>query len=89
MNELRCACADCSCTVDANALQRDGAIPSSVRIINLAGEPLKQSLVETLYQQIVNTHNMVLLTDAQGVIVHSLGDADFLEKPAHLPNDRS
>jgi sigma-54 dependent transcriptional regulator, acetoin dehydrogenase operon transcriptional activator AcoR len=36
--------------------------------------------METLYQQIANTHNMVLLTDAQGVIVHSLGDADFLEK---------
>jgi sigma-54 dependent transcriptional regulator, acetoin dehydrogenase operon transcriptional activator AcoR len=36
--------------------------------------------METLYQQIANTHNMVLLTDADGVIVHSLGDADFLEK---------
>jgi transcriptional regulator of acetoin/glycerol metabolism len=36
--------------------------------------------METLYQQIANTHNMVLLTDANGVIVHSLGDADFLEK---------
>ena len=36
--------------------------------------------METLYQQIANTHNMVLLTDAHGVIVHSLGDADFLEK---------
>ena len=36
--------------------------------------------METLYQQIVNTHNMVILTDAQGVIVHSLGDDDFLEK---------
>jgi len=24
MNEQRCACAHCSCTVDANALQRDG-----------------------------------------------------------------
>ncbi|MGE8186570.1 amino acid adenylation domain-containing protein [Pseudomonas sp. NPDC086278] len=34
-----------------NALQRDGQIPSSVRIINLAGEPLKQSLVDALYQQ--------------------------------------
>src|SRR4051812_14079559 len=30
--------------------------------------------METLYQQIVNTHNMVILTDANGVIVHSLGD---------------
>ncbi|WP_229507395.1 sigma-54-dependent Fis family transcriptional regulator [Pseudoduganella rivuli] len=36
--------------------------------------------METLYQQIINTHNMVLLTDAHGVILHSLGDADFLEK---------
>ena len=37
-------------------------------------------VMETLYEQIVNTHHMVLLTDAQGVIVHALGDADFLEK---------
>ena len=36
--------------------------------------------METLYEQIINTHNMVLLTDAQGVILHSLGDADFVEK---------
>jgi transcriptional regulator of acetoin/glycerol metabolism len=36
--------------------------------------------METLYQQIVNTHNMVILTDAKGVILHSLGDDDFLEK---------
>ncbi|MCO8170254.1 amino acid adenylation domain-containing protein, partial [Pseudomonas sp. 21LCFQ02] len=33
----------------ANALLRAGQIPQSVRIINLAGEPLKQSLVESLY----------------------------------------
>jgi len=31
------------------ALQRAGQIPQSVRIINLAGEPLKQSLVDALY----------------------------------------
>jgi transcriptional regulator of acetoin/glycerol metabolism len=36
--------------------------------------------METLYQQIANTHNSVLLTDARGVILHALGDADFLEK---------
>ncbi len=40
--------------------------------------------METLYQQIVNTHNMVILTDAHGVIVHSLGDADFLEKASRV-----
>ncbi|WP_420231956.1 non-ribosomal peptide synthase/polyketide synthase [Pseudomonas sp. ABY48] len=32
------------------ALLRADEIPASVRIINLAGEPLKQSLVEALYQ---------------------------------------
>ncbi|MDL5596907.1 amino acid adenylation domain-containing protein [Bacillus subtilis] len=31
------------------ALQRAGQIPASVTTINLAGEPLKQSLVDTLY----------------------------------------
>ena len=36
--------------------------------------------METLYQQITNTHNMVILTDASGVILHSLGDDDFVEK---------
>ncbi|MBP5100615.1 condensation domain-containing protein, partial [Pseudomonas protegens] len=33
------------------ALHRSGQIPPSVRIINLAGEPLKQALVDSLYQQ--------------------------------------
>ncbi|WP_234814883.1 sigma-54-dependent Fis family transcriptional regulator, partial [Noviherbaspirillum denitrificans] len=37
-------------------------------------------VMETLYEQIVNTHNMVILTNAQGVIMHTLGDDDFLEK---------
>ena len=36
--------------------------------------------METLYEQIVNTHSMVLLTSAAGVVLHSLGDSDFLEK---------
>jgi amino acid adenylation domain-containing protein len=34
-----------------NALHSAGQIPPSVRIINLAGEPLKQSLVDALYGQ--------------------------------------
>ena len=37
-------------------------------------------VMENLYEQIINTHNMVILTDANGLIVHSIGDADFLEK---------
>ncbi len=38
------------------ALQRAGQIPASVRIINLAGEPLKQGLVDALYQQSTVEH---------------------------------
>jgi transcriptional regulator of acetoin/glycerol metabolism len=37
-------------------------------------------VMETLYQQIVNTHNMVVLTDAQGTILHVCGDNDFLQR---------
>ncbi len=34
----------------------------------------------SLYEQIRNTRCMVVLTDAQGMILHSLGDDDFMEK---------
>jgi sigma-54 dependent transcriptional regulator, acetoin dehydrogenase operon transcriptional activator AcoR len=37
-------------------------------------------VMETLYEQIINTHNMVVLTDINGLILHALGDDDFLEK---------
>ena len=37
-------------------------------------------VMEMLYDQIVNTHSMVILTDTAGLILHSLGDDDFLEK---------
>ncbi len=37
-------------------------------------------VMETLYGQIANTHSMVLLTSAQGMVLHSMGDNDFLEK---------
>jgi transcriptional regulator of acetoin/glycerol metabolism len=37
-------------------------------------------VMETLYQQIVNTHNMVILTDAKGLILHVCGDSDFLQR---------
>jgi len=40
--------------------------------------------METLFEQIVNTHSMVLLTSAQGVVLHSLGDSDFLEKASQV-----
>ena len=41
-------------------------------------------VMETLYEQIANTHSMVLLTSSNGLILHSLGDADFLEKASQV-----
>jgi transcriptional regulator of acetoin/glycerol metabolism len=37
-------------------------------------------VMETLRDQIVNTESMVVLTDAQGLILHSIGDDDFLAR---------
>ncbi|MFL9965226.1 sigma-54-dependent Fis family transcriptional regulator [Paraburkholderia sediminicola] len=37
-------------------------------------------VMETLHAQIIDTQSMVLLTDQRGVILHSLGDSDFVEK---------
>ncbi len=36
--------------------------------------------METLYAQIANTHSMIALTDSSGLILHSLGDDDFLAR---------
>jgi len=41
-------------------------------------------VMETLYEQIANTHSMVLLTTRTGTILHSLGDADFLVKASQI-----
>jgi len=37
-------------------------------------------VMETLYDQIRNTHSMVILSDAEGTILHTQGDSDFLTK---------
>ncbi len=41
-------------------------------------------VMETLYDQIANTHSMVLLTSSRGMVLHSLGDADFLERASQV-----
>lgn len=43
---------------------------------------LNQALpaMDSLYAQIVGTNSMVILTDAFGTILHSLGDSDFINK---------
>lgn len=41
-------------------------------------------VMETLFEQIINTHSMVLLTSAKGLVLHSLGDNDFLAKASQV-----
>lgn len=41
-------------------------------------------VMELLFDQIAKTQSMVVLTDAQGTILHSIGDEDFLEKAAKV-----
>ncbi|WP_293659694.1 sigma-54-dependent Fis family transcriptional regulator [Rhodoferax sp. OV413] len=41
-------------------------------------------IMETLYHQIATTQSMVLLTARSGMVLHSLGDADFLEKASRV-----
>lgn len=36
-------------------------------------------VMESLHAQIVNTHSVILLTAANGLVLHSLGDPDFLD----------
>lgn len=61
-------CNDLALLIEQNRMLHTHAVPA----------------METLYQQIINTHNMVILTDANGIIVHSLGDDDFLEKASRV-----
>ncbi|GAB7537592.1 sigma-54-dependent Fis family transcriptional regulator [Burkholderia sp. 3C] len=37
-------------------------------------------VMETLHDQIANTHSMIVLTNADGLILHSVGDDDFLQR---------
>ena len=41
-------------------------------------------VMEMLYEQIVNSENMVLLTDVTGTIIHSIGDDDFLGRASKV-----
>jgi transcriptional regulator of acetoin/glycerol metabolism len=41
-------------------------------------------VMEMLYEQIVNTESMVVLCDAAGTIIHSIGDDDFLARASKV-----
>ncbi|MFM2053174.1 MAG: hypothetical protein RL456_1211, partial [Pseudomonadota bacterium] len=41
-------------------------------------------VMEMLYEQIVNSESMVVLCDATGTIIHSIGDHDFLARASKV-----
>ena len=41
-------------------------------------------VMETLHQQIIDTDSMVVLTDGQGVVLHSLGDDSFAQQASKV-----
>jgi transcriptional regulator of acetoin/glycerol metabolism len=41
-------------------------------------------VMELLYEQIVDTESMVVLTDTSGMILHSIGDQEFLERASRV-----
>jgi len=42
------------------------------------------SVMENLYEQIIRTSSMVLLTDATGVVLHSIGDTGFVDRASKV-----
>ncbi len=57
---------------------------SVVRERNLRLHHHAAPVMEMLHEQIVNTESMVVLTDATGTIIHSIGDDDFLGRAAKV-----
>ncbi len=55
-----------------------------VRERNLRLHDHAAPVMEMLYEQIVNTENMVVLCDATGTIIHSIGDDDFLARASKV-----
>jgi transcriptional regulator of acetoin/glycerol metabolism len=43
-----------------------------------------RAIMETLHAQIAHTDSMVILTDARGLVLHSLGDDDFLQRAGRV-----
>jgi transcriptional regulator of acetoin/glycerol metabolism len=41
-------------------------------------------VMEMLFEQIVDTESMIVLTDAQGTILHSVGDDEFLQRASKV-----
>ena len=64
---------DCSDNLTGHALQR-------CQSLNQALIGHSEPVMEYLFEQVRHSHSMVILADAQGVLMHTLGDLDFLNK---------
>ncbi len=64
---------DCSDNLTGSALQRCRGLNQS-----LIGH--SEPVMEYLFEQVRHSHSMVILADAQGTLMHTLGDLDFLSK---------
>lgn len=64
---------DCSDNLTGSALQR-------CRHLNQSLIGHSEPVMEYLFEQVRHSHSMVILADAQGTLVHTLGDLDFLNK---------
>ncbi len=64
---------DCSDNVAGTALQR-------LRSLNHELICHCEPVMEYLFEQVRESHSMVILADPQGVLVHTLGDLDFVNK---------
>jgi len=63
---------------DYEPLMRSDLVVARERNLRLSNHAAP--VMEMLFEQIVDSHSMIILTDAQGTILHSVGDTDFLER---------
>jgi sigma-54 dependent transcriptional regulator, acetoin dehydrogenase operon transcriptional activator AcoR len=79
-SHLRCA------ALGLSRVERPDFEPLMRSDLNLARERNQRlfthaaPVMEMLFEQIVDTDSMIVLTDAQGTILHSVGDNSFLER---------
>lgn len=64
---------DCSDNLSGSSLQR-------CRLQNQSLIGHSEPVMEYLFEQVRRSHSMVVLADAQGILMHTLGDLDFLSK---------
>src|SRR5438128_580655 len=71
-----------SCKPDHSAVRRAELAVARERNLRLYGHAVP--VMELLLEQIVASQSMVVLTDAQGTVLHSVGHDDFLQRASRV-----